>query len=335
MLKIRRIINSVNIKKFLTKYKIEFKEANDNLIMRCPFHKDKSPSFSMALKGKTKGRFICYASNCGVTGDFINFVCLMEEIDRVEAIEYLEEEISLKKTYNLKRIKSRLKSAKKNFQDEIDSDVKKKKTKNGKVKEHRDVMSFEDQIIELGSYLNSVRNHKDIRVIEKIIKEFKIRIVEHKWIGLSICIPIVFNNKIVSYYYESLADRGVKRYSRGSKISHTLFHLKEKDYKRVFVVEGIWDSIKLWACGFNATTCFSSKVSTIQSDFLNEYAEDVIIFFDGDDAGMKGSNAAKRLLEPTNNVYIIKTPNGKDPDDLQPKRIKSLIHRWYREKKRI
>ena len=89
MLKSRRIIHSVNIKKFLTKYKLEFKESNDNLIMKCPFHKDKSPSFSMALKGKAKGRFICYASNCGVTGDFINFVCLMEEIDRIEAIEYL------------------------------------------------------------------------------------------------------------------------------------------------------------------------------------------------------------------------------------------------------
>jgi len=331
MLKSRRIIHSVNIKKFLTKYKLEFKESNDNLIMKCPFHKDKSPSFSMALKGKTKGRFICYASNCGVTGDFINFVCLMEEIDRNEAIEYLEEEISLKKTYNLKR----LKSAKKNFQDEIDNDVKKKKTKNGKVKEHREVMFIEDQFAVIANYLNNVRNHRDARTIGKIVKEFKIRIVEHKWIGLSICIPIVFNNKIVSYYYESLMDRGVKRYSRGSKISHSLFHLKEKDYKRVFVAEGIWDSIKLWACGFNATTCFSSKVSMVQSDFLNEYVEDVIIFFDGDDAGTKGSNAAKRLLEPTNNVYIIETPNGKDPDDLQPKRIKSLIHRWYKEKKKV
>ncbi len=318
----KRLLKKVDVKKFLSRYKqLQWKESGNDLIMCCPFHKEKNPSFAFSFKGRGKGTFICYSGNCGKAGTLISFVSLMEDISYYEALKSFKEEYDSKRTYNLKAIREKLKQA----SEEIDNELKKIKKKDviNLSLEHEDVLSKNEQRKKLFKYLRKKRKYRNKDTMKKIIKKFDIKVVEHCKMGFSICIPIVFNNQTIAYYYERYGDRSRKLFSEGSKISKFLFHFKCKPIKKMIIVEGIWDAIKVWSTGLkNVTTCFTSRLSNAQAFLLNEHVDKVIIFFDGDRAGRDGSKKAKKLCEPVNDVYIIKTPTKKDPGELAPSIIR-------------
>lgn len=323
-MKTQKLIRSLDIKKFISKYKLQWKETGDDLIMCCPFHKDRRPSFAMSFKGRNKGRFICYSGNCGVTGNFIDFVSKIEEIDKRDTLEMLEEEYENTKVYNLKDIRDKLKNAKKEMEEEI-GDIKQKQQIVNLTIEHENLKwnVYKKRLI---NYLKKEREYKNLQTIKKIIKKFKIKLVKHCRLGLCICIPIIFNKRTIAFYYEKYSDRAIKRFSTDSKVSKFLFHFDLKPSKKKIIVEGIWDMIKVWSTGnTNVTTCFTSRLSNEQAYLLNEYVDLVIIFFDGDKSGRIGSNKARHMLEPTNTVLNIKTPESRDPGNLSKNRILELV----------
>ncbi len=319
----KRLLRYINIKKFISKYSLEWKQSGNDLVMRCPFHKDMKASFAMRFKGERKGNFICYSGNCGKTGDFITFISDMEGISRYNAVQIIEEKYETGKTYNLDKVKKRIRKAGKDISDGL-KEIEKQVIVNLTI-EHEDSLSKNEQKKKLFKYLKKERLYKNKKRMEKIIKHFDIKVVKHCKIGFAICIPILFNGRTIAYYYERYGDRQRKLYSTESKVSKFLFHFKTKPIKNIVIVEGIWDMIKVWSSGIkNVTTCFTSRLSLEQSYLLNEYVDRVIVFFDGDKSGRDGNRKAKKLLEPTNKVSVIKTPKGKDPDNMNSSNIREI-----------
>jgi DNA primase len=77
--------------------RIELKKAGKNYSALCPFHNEKSPSFSVS---QNKQFYHCFG--CGASGDIIKFIQEYENISFVQAVEYLEKQagINLEKSDN-------------------------------------------------------------------------------------------------------------------------------------------------------------------------------------------------------------------------------------------
>ena len=63
---------------------VTLKRAGSNLVGLCPFHSEKTPSFTVFKESRN---FHCFG--CGAGGDVITFVMKMENLEYVEALEYL------------------------------------------------------------------------------------------------------------------------------------------------------------------------------------------------------------------------------------------------------
>ena len=81
------IVNEVkyrnDIESVISSY-VELKKRGKNLVGLCPFHNEKTPSFTVYPEN---GSFYCFG--CGVGGDVFSFIKLIENLDYADAIRYL------------------------------------------------------------------------------------------------------------------------------------------------------------------------------------------------------------------------------------------------------
>ena len=81
---IQEIDNHNDIVDIVSEY-VDFKRRGRNLVALCPFHKEKTPSFSVS---PDKQLFYCFG--CGAGGNVINFIMRIETLDFVEAFNEVE-----------------------------------------------------------------------------------------------------------------------------------------------------------------------------------------------------------------------------------------------------
>jgi len=123
----------------------------------------------------------------------------------------------------------------------------------------------------------------------------------------------------------------------GFKKSATLFNLhrvrealalaKDSGWERdmVIVVEGFFGCMQVWQSGLPAVVALmGSSMSDEQEEILRTFKQ-VILFLDGDEAGREATSViASRLMKETF-VRVINLPDGKQPDDLAPEEIKTIL----------
>ena len=78
----------------LARARTELRQVRDEWIGRCPFHEERSPSFSV-----NAGKKLYYCFGCGAKGDIIEFVRQTEAVDYVGAIEWLAQRYGLELEY--------------------------------------------------------------------------------------------------------------------------------------------------------------------------------------------------------------------------------------------
>ena len=80
---IQEVVDRTDIEELVGRY-VELKRSGSNLMGRCPFHSEKTPSFSVSA---TKKMFFCFGCHAG--GSVITFVQKAENLDFPDAVEYL------------------------------------------------------------------------------------------------------------------------------------------------------------------------------------------------------------------------------------------------------
>ena len=80
---IQEVVDRTDIEELIGRY-VELKRSGSNLLGRCPFHSEKTPSFSVS---PTKKMFFCFGCHAG--GSVITFVQKAENLDFPDAVEYL------------------------------------------------------------------------------------------------------------------------------------------------------------------------------------------------------------------------------------------------------
>lgn len=337
-----RILSSLDIVDVISEV-VQLQRKGANYWALCPFHTEKTPSFSVSA---TKGIYKCFG--CGVVGNIITFQMEYYRMSYAEAIKELAKRAGI-------HIEDRPLSP-----AEIEKQSKRDLTL-GALKAASDYYhkmlwatsgkqalgylrsrSFSDELIkkfQLGyspdawdALIVELRkqNFSDLTMIDAglvierddgdIFDRFRNRVMFpiHDHIGKIIGFGArLLDDEIKQSKYINSPQTIV--YDK-SKVLYGLFHSKDEIRKSGFAIltEGYADVLTLQQAGYqNAIASSGTSLTKEQLSSLFRYCKTIYLVFDADDAGVKATERGLELaLENGFNVMIVELPSGEDPDSI-------------------
>ena len=317
---------------------VNLKRRGKNLVGLCPFHSEKTPSFTVYPEN---GSFYCFG--CGVGGDVFTFTGLIENLDYMESIKLLAERSGISLP-----------------QDGYDDSLQRLKKKIYDI--NRDTARFFHSFLMSlgGKWALDYLTGRGLTV--KTIKHFGLGAAPDSWdalihhlkekgytesdmlaanvIGKSnrggiydrfrkrVMFPIInIRGNIVAFSGRAMPgeDKQGGKYVNTAdtpvyKKSENLFGInfaKSVCSERVILVEGNMDVISLHQAGFENTVApLGTAFTTEQANLLSRYTKEIVLMLDADAAGQKAVRRASGLLENTGlSVRVVVIPDGKDPDE--------------------
>ena len=312
---------------------------------RCPFHYEKTPSFSI---DEFEGFYHCFG--CGESGDLITFVKKMEGLDFMEAVEFLAKSVGMEMQFE--------------SQSDMATIAELNKQKKQAFKALYDAKEFYKQQIYEKTAIKAQQYLRDRKINKSSLENFEIgyspnfkMLVAHlKELGYNE--ETLMNAGIISEskgkFYDSIAERlvfpiydtygqvigfsgrildselDVAKYKNTRQTivfdkSRAIFGLKQvMDAKRVqhfnylILAEGQIDVIMLHQYGFQCAVATQGTALTEQhARVLKKVCDKIFICYDGDSAGQKATYRALDILQSVGlKVKIINIPNGQDPDEF-------------------
>lgn len=337
--KIDEIRNSVSIVDFISGF-VQLKKRGKNYIGLCPFHQEKTPSFTVS---EEKQIYHCFGCHAG--GNIFKFLMDYKNISFVESVQEVAEFGGIQLTY-----KGEKDSEKQSLQEElyeINLQAAKYFSKillkepEGEVArnyfENRRIKTQTQKVFGLGFALPSWDN------LLNYFRENKIDLAKAKTLGLidakdggqfydkfrgRIIFPIFSpNGRVVAFGGRILQnDKNAAKYLNSPesiiylkrKSLYGLYHSKEEIRKmnKAILVEGYMDLISLYQNGVkNVVASSGTSLTEDQIRLLSRYTKNIVVLFDADTAGQ---NAAMRsielLLKQDFEIKILSLPEGDDPD---------------------
>lgn len=335
---IEEIVNRTDIGDLIGSY-VTLKRAGSNMNGLCPFHSEKTPSFTVFTRSNS---FYCFG--CGAGGDAITFAMRAENLDYPSAVEFLANRagITIPQDKNelanmgmsRKRVYEMNLAAAKFFRDNLfDKNVGgdalnyfvgQRKLSMATVKRfglgyapnnfwaltnHMRSLGFTEQ--ELIDGFLCGRSQKS----GKLYDYFRNRVI----------FPIIdVTGNIIAFGGRVMDDSKPKYLNTsdtpGFKKSKNLFALnyaKNHCSEQLILCEGYMDVIALHAAGFeNAVATLGTALTQEQARMLTKYTKKVVLLYDSDEAGQKATDRAIKILaEVGMDVRILKLNGAKDPDE--------------------
>ena len=303
------INKSVEYEKLLEKLDFKSINSSDSYIRcACGLHGGNNPSAFVV--NKSNNLWYCHTGGCG-GGDIVKLVEKKFNIDFIEALHWITENFDI--DISNMEIKERT------LQQE---DELKKFIKANKARKREKMNSI---IIPEGKKLKSFRNFNEstVRKFELQYHE-SIEVQTNKGKPLElykrILFPITFQGEKVGYtlrrtvsthfpkwFYQPLnLETGDMIYNYDNIVSMTT----------VYVVEGIVDVMAFHEIGILAVSTFSSNMTEQQARLLLRANVDIVLAFDGDDAGRRATDKAIKLLQNKVNLFRIDFQEGEDPANI-------------------
>ena len=350
------IIETAHVEEVVGEF-ITLKKRGANLLGLCPFHGEKTPSFTVS---SVKGIYKCFG--CGKAGNSVNFVMDHLKLTYPEALKWLA------KKYNIEVIEREITPAERELQTERESMLivmqyaqryfsetmlqidEGKSIGLGYFKER----DLKDDIIskfqlgysleEKNSFTNTaIKNGYSPKYLAKTgMSILSNRYVEGNEIKGSdlfdryagrVMFPIHDDGgRVVAFGGRTLTkDKKIAKYINSpeteiynkSKILYGLWlgkkTIQEKD--ACFLVEGYMDVIAMHQAGIENVVASSGTSLTVdQIKSIHRFTKNIVVLYDGDEAGQKASSRAiPLLLEEGMNVKLLQFPDNDDPDSFSRK----------------
>ncbi|MDQ5983219.1 MAG: DNA primase [Eubacteriales bacterium SKADARSKE-1] len=321
----------------IASYYVNLKRQGKNLWGLCPFHAEKTPSFSVF---PDSGSFYCFG--CGAGGDVITFIERIENLDYIEAVKFLADKAGINmpqndgKSEDLSNLRRRIfeanREAARFFHNTLYSEKGKEALKYLKIRGLTDntIKKFglgfaPNSRYELGNHLKS-QGFKPYEIIQAnlgVSKENK-----EPWSRFfdRVMFPIIdLRGNVVAFGGRTMLDIKPKYLNTSDTIifkkSSNLFSLnfaKNESTEKLILVEGYMDVIALYQAGFkNTVATLGTALTPEQAKLMSRYAKEIIICYDSDLAGQKAAQRAIDLLRQTDVlIKVVTVPNGKDPDEF-------------------
>ncbi len=342
---IERVRESTDIVNIITDY-LPLKKTGTNHVGLCPFHNEKTPSFTVS---EAKQFFHCFG--CGEGGDVVTFIMKKENLDFPEAVKFLadkagiliEESKHTDKQLDEKRAKGYEinKDAARFFyanlwREQIPLNYLRSRNIPDKTIRQFGLGYAMDSWNSLYDYLGS-KGHSDdeIESLGLIGKRSKGSGYYDKFRN-RIIFPIINAKGNILGFGGRVLDDAMPKYLNSQETyifnkGYNLYGLnllnKFSNKKRIILVEGYMDVISLFSKGINySVASLGTALTKRQASLIKRYGNEVYIAYDSDNAGVKATEKAVRILGNQDiDPKIIILDEFKDPDDfLKAKGIKEF-----------
>ena len=318
---------------------VTLKRSGRNYFGLCPFHKEKSPSFSVS---PDRQYFHCFGCHKG--GDVFTFVSEIERISFKEALEMLAERAHIalpvdenpefNKNQYLKDRMHKINAETTKFYHErlytpvakIAQDyVKKRKLDNKTLKSFK--IGYSGEYNELYKHLSQMGfKNEEILATGLVNRTERGEFVDR--FRRRLMFPIMdVTGKVVAFGGRKLDDKdktGGKYINSNENLIYSkkkhLFGLnlaKQSDSKKIILVEGYMDAISLYQRGFdNVVASLGTALTEEQGRLLRKYCEQVILSYDSDGAGQTAILRGLEVLEKQGcDARVLQMEGAKDPDE--------------------
>ena len=341
-----RIMNASNIVEVISDF-VSLRKAGTSYKGLCPFHDDRTPSFSVS---PVKGVYKCFS--CGAAGNVVKFIMEHEQMTYPEALKWLANK------YHIEVHERELTNEEKQQENERESMflVNEWAAKYFSDILHNDVdgmaigmqyfrsRGFRDDIIRkfhLGFCLSNRHAFADAALKAGFQREFLVKTglcferengelidrfngrVMFPWIGVSGKVT-AFGGRLLDERTKGVSQKYVN--SSDSVIYHKerelygIFQAKKAIAKHdlVYMVEGYTDVVSMHQCGIeNVVANSGTALSVHQIRLLHRFTSNIVLLYDGDAAGQHAAlRGTDMLLAEGMNVKVLLLPDGKDPDEF-------------------
>ena len=344
-----------NIEDVISQY-VQLKRAGSNLVGLCPFHSEKSPSFTVFSKSDS---FYCFG--CGAGGDVISFIRRAEALDYPEAIEFLakragvtivRDESDKERSKRRERILAMNKEAARFFRnclfDEtlgragLDYLTKDRGLSLATIR-HFGLGFAQDSFNLLTDHLKKL-GYADYEMSEAFLSGIsKKNGKPYDYFRNRVIFPIISTSGDVIAFGGRVMDDSKPKYLNTSdtpvfKKSRNLFALnyaKKTCEEQLVLCEGYMDVIALHAAGFtNAVATLGTAITAEHARLMMRYTKSVVISYDSDAAGQAAANKAFAQLGAVGlEARVLQMNGAKDPDEYIKKFGKDRFFSLLKETK--
>lgn len=352
---IQRIIDTAEIIEVVQDF-VNLKKRGVNYLGLCPFHNEKTPSFTVS---PAKGIYKCFG--CGKGGNAVNFIMEHEHLSYPDALKYLA------KKYNIEVVEKELTAEEIQQQNERDSLLVVTKFANTyfqeKLHKHNDGRAiglsyfkergFREDIIkkfELG-YSLDVRDAFTIAAKEN---GYKIDFLEKTGLTIvsengqydrfrgRVMFPIHgLSGNVIGFGGRILRkDKTAAKYLNSpesdiyhkSRVLYGMYFAKKSitQLDKCYLVEGYTDVLSMHQSGIeNVVASSGTSLTEEQIRLIKRFTSYVTIIYDGDPAGIKASlRGIDMILQQGLNVKVLLLPEGEDPDSFSKSRSSSELKEY-------
>lgn len=358
-LTIDRINEAARIEEVVGDY-VSLRRRGVNLVGLCPFHNEKTPSFTVS---PAKGIFKCFG--CGKGGNAIHFIMEHEQLSYVEALKQLArkyhiEVIEKELTPEEQALKNDRESmllvndfAQKYFTNILHNHIDGKAVGLSYFRER----GFRDDIIrkfQLGYCLDEKDTFTKEAIKSGYKKEFLVKTGltfegENNYVADRFRGRVIFPIHSLSGKVLAFGGRILKKEDKLAKYVNSpesdIYHKSRELYgiffakqaivrhDRCYLVEGYTDVISMHQSGIeNVVASSGTSLTQGQIRLIHRFTENVTIIFDGDPAGIKASlRGIDLLLEEGMNIRVLLLPDGDDPDSFARKHNASDFVKFVNE----
>lgn len=318
---------------------VKLKRTGNNHMGLCPFHNEKSPSFSVSGQ---KQMYHCFG--CGVGGNVFTFVMEYENYSFVEALKYLAERANIALPEQEYSEEAKKKADLKGQLLEINRQAAKYFFY--QLKSERGTLAYEyltnrklsdETISKFGlGYSNKYSNDlyqylKQLGYSDEILKQSGLVSIDetkgaYDKFWNRVMFPIMdVNNRVIGFGGRVLGE-GEPKYLNSPETllfdkSRNLYGLNVARTSRkhnMLICEGYMDVIALHQAGFtNAVASLGTAFTGLQANLLKRYTSEVLLTYDSDGAGTKAALRAIPILKEAGlSTKVINMKPYKDPDEF-------------------
>lgn len=318
----------------------------------CPFHNEKTPSFTVYLETQS---FYCFG--CGAGGDVVTFIRRIENLGYIDAVKSLAQRAGMALPEDgfddvISKRRRRILEANREAARFFHSSLMSQKGRTcldyylGRGYSMSTIRRFgmgyaPDDWRALYNHLHSLgytpSELVDANLVRKSEKNGKVNYYDN--FRNRAMIPIIdVRGNVVAFGGRVLDDSKPKYintsdtlvYKKGSGV-FALNLAKDSGERRLIITEGYMDTIALHQAGFkNTIACLGTALPDEQVNLISRYADEVLLAYDSDEAGQK---AVKRAIEAFSKtgvkVRVLALSGGKDPDEIikkyGPERFRNIV----------
>lgn len=318
---------------------VNLKRRGSNLVGLCPFHNEKTPSFTVYPSSNS---YYCFG--CGAGGDPITFIRGVENLDYIDAVKFLADRSGMRlpetgyddsmqklrmKVYEINRAAARF------FHEQLKTDCGKKGLTYFKSRElssstikHFGLGYAPDSWDSLYKHLRKLGYSDDLIFAADLISKRKSGNGYYDRFRDRVMFPIIdLRGNVIAFGGRRLSeDKTVAKYINSSDtpvykkstVLYAMNYAKNSKNKGIILAEGYMDVIALHQAGFdNAVAACGTAFTQEQARLLSRYTDEIIVTLDADEAGQKATNKTIEILKSTGiKIRVLRITDAKDPDEF-------------------